>query len=65
MPDARKRGVESVVVLLRDRIELVVVTPRATQRHPQKRFPVALIISSSVLARIWAACAGSWLPTSS
>ena len=38
MTNPRKRGIQSVVVFLSDRIELVVVTPRTSKRHAQKSF---------------------------
>ena len=38
MTNPGERGVQSVVVILRDRIELVIMTPRTSQRHAQKRF---------------------------
>ena len=59
MIHAGERGVQAVVVALRDRIELVIVAPAQPTVRPRNASPVARIISSTVSARICAACTAS------
>ena len=63
--DPREDGLETVVIGLPDRVELVIVTPRTGSSVLRNAVPVAVIMSSRSSARCWSIPSTVWLPTTS
>ena len=61
--DAGENRLETVIVRLADRVELVIVAPRALDCQAQNVVPVAVIMSSRSSARCWSIPSSVWLPT--